>query len=569
MQHKGSTDHRRRLRKALRTSAGIIVALGTLYLGADIWVTHKVKRLVAEESEKLSHGMLRTTVEGVGINPFNLSVTLRGIAVRSDSAALAARMPSIGALNLDIARLRIRGIRRSKAPGDHTIAVAALRITSPRLSLVRNIAAAPPAADPAGARPDTAQVPLSPPRVEIGLFTLQDGAVSLCEHRDTATLCHKVGGLTLRTENFVFDAASALTAGGLAAAELTATVNHIAYSFDRGAMTLEIDTLAVSTRDSLVELGGVRLLPQYPKATFAANAPRHADWTQVIAGSVRLTGIDFGAMASHRYLIDSVRIADIEVASYKNRQIAQPERVKQLLFQSVQRLPRPVAVRRIRLDNIRATYEELPAAGSAAGTVTFDSLNGDFYGLTNIPSPGQPFYTLEASGRLMGQGTLSATFELPVEASTNHFEVSGTLGPMEMQALNPTLVPLAGARVTSGRINGMDFRIAGSERQSSVTLQLRYDDLGVTVVRDTGDSLHARPVLTFLVDDLLLHHSNPDNHGLRTGTGTAERDPQRSQFNYLWKSLLPGIKSTLIGRDRNRDAGTDRDKRKAERRRLF
>ena len=31
--------------------------------------------------------------------------------------------------------------------------------------------------------------------------------------------------------------------------------------------------------------------------------------------------------------------------------------------------------------------------------------------------------------------------------------------------------------------------------------------------------------------------------------GSAERDPYRSQFNYWWKSLLPGIKNTVLGKD--------------------
>lgn len=86
----------------------------------------------------------------------------------------------------------------------------------------------------------------------------------------------------------------------------------------------------------------------------------------------------------------------------------------------------------------------------------------------------------------------------------------------------------------------MNFSIAGNAMQSSVTLELRYDSLNVAWMKNENGRLQERKFLSAVLDGLALKHSNPDSQGMRTGSGTTERDQYRSQFNYLWKSLATG-----------------------------
>ena len=81
-------------------------------------------------------------------------------------------------------------------------------------------------------------------------------------------------------------------------------------------------------------------------------------------------------------------------------------------------------------------------------------------------------------------------------------------------------------------------------------MTMLYDGLDVEMVRRQPDGrLKERRLMTFVVDKMLIRPSNPDGRGTRTADGSAERDPYRSQFNYWWKSLLPGIKNTVLGKD--------------------
>ena len=263
--------------------------------------------------------------------------------------------------------------------------------------------------------------------------------------------------------------------------------------------------------------------------------------------------MDFAALLNDKSLkIDSVAVRNVILGSYKNRQVPQRQRIKPLFYESLHKLPWDVDIRRIRFDSLDVTYQELSPTGTTPGTIIFNELNGDFFGLTNRPRNGRTSFTIEAQGKLMNRGRMQATFTLPVDSTDNDFTVTGRLGPLNAEALNPITEPLTNLYIDNGRINGMNFSIAGNAMQSSVTLELRYDSLNVAWMKNENGRLQERKFLSAVLDGLVLKHSNPDSQGMRTGSGTTERDQYRSQFNYLWKSLLPGVKSTLMGRDRKR-----------------
>lgn len=259
---------------------------------------------------------------------------------------------------------------------------------------------------------------------------------------------------------------------------------------------------------------------------FAQRAPGHIDWTRVSVRSIGCTGIDWAAWTDGGGLrIDSLSIPQAEVESYKNRQVPRPQRVKQLFYRSLQRLPFSVDVRRITLGNVRARYDELSENGTEPGIVQFDSLSGEFYGLTNRGGA-DDFFRLEARGELYGAGLLKASFRFPSDSLNRRFEIDGSLGPMSLPLLNRVVTPLAGIQIDSGRLERIEFRVTGNDARSEVQMTMLYDGLDVEMVKRQPDGrLKERRLMTFVVDKMLIRPSNPDGRGTRTADGSTERDP--------------------------------------------
>ena len=547
-------ERKPRFRKIVRTAGIVVVAVLLLLAGANLWIGRIVRQKIEKEVAEQTGGMCRISIDRVRLNPVGRSLRLKGIVLTTDSLLLAKRHPGLRMFRLTAAQLSIGGIRLTQQDGDRTPTIAEIEVSAPHVDIVRNFSDSVPPVD--SLQRASGQIVRT---IGFGRLRIADGSVTYCEIRNGRQTCHTLRGLSVQTDDFRLNAGNANDNGWLDNGIRT-SVESVNYQLDEGAVALQADTLIIDTRKGECSVAGVRLLPQYPKSEFASLAAGHPDWTQVVAGRIACTGVDYPEIARNKKLkIDSVWIGNVEIGSFKNRQIPQKQRIKPLFYQSLQKLSFGVEVRRISFSDIRAVYEELSATGTVPGTVTFDSLRGDLYGLANAASPEHPRITLKASGRLMNRGVLQATFLLPADSLDDRFEVDGKLGPMELQAMNRAIEPLVNARINTGRIDGMNFRIAGDSRQADVQLLLLYDSLNVSLMKQEKDGPKARRLLSAIVDDLLIRTGNPEDGVTRTGEGVTERDPYRSQFNYLWKSLMPGIKQTVVGhgtvvkRHRHRD----------------
>ena len=223
-----------------------------------------------------------------------------------------------------------------------------------------------------------------------------------------------IEGLSLGSDDLCFDMSADSLSRPWFCSDMELAVDRLDYRIDEGAVLLEVDTLRFGAGDGSLYVAAVRLGNRsIPRSMFAQRAPGHIDWTRVSVREHRM----------HRYLIgphgrdggglriDSLSIPQAEVESYKNRQVPRPQRVKQLFYRSLQRLPFAVDVRRITLGNVRARYDELSENGTEPGIVQFDSLSGEFYGLTNRGGA-DDFFPVGGPGRVV-RGR-SAESEFPV-----------------------------------------------------------------------------------------------------------------------------------------------------------
>ena len=450
-----TTERKPRFRKIVRTAGIVVVAVLLLLAGANLWIGRIVRQKIEKEVAEQTGGMCRISIDRVRFNPVGRSMRLKGIVLTTDSLLLAKRHPGLRMFRLTAAQLSIGGIRLTQQDGDRTPTIAEIEVSAPHVDIVRNFSdSVPPVDSLQRASGQTVRT------IGIGRLRIADGSVTYCEIRNGRQTCHTLRGLSVQTDDFRLNAGNANDSGWLDNGIRT-SVESVNYQLDEGAVALQADTLIIDTRKGECSVAGVRLLPQYPKSEFASLVAGHPDWTQVVAGRIACTGVDYPEIARNKKLkIDSVWIGNVEIGSFKNRQIPQKQRIKPLFYQSLQKLSFGVEVRRISFSDIRAVYEELSATGTVPGTVTFDSLRGDLYGLANAASPEHPRITLKASGRLMNRGVLQATFLLPADSLDDRFEVDGKLGPMELQAMNRAIEPLVNARINTGRIDGMNFRIA-------------------------------------------------------------------------------------------------------------
>ena len=102
--------------------------------------------------------------------------------------------------------------------------------------------------------------------------------------------------------------------------------------------------------------------------------------------------------------------------------------------------------------------------------------------------------------------------------------------------------------VTSGKIDAMNFSFTANNTKATGKMIMLYHGLDIAVKnKRTDDTTAFRERLISLIAKRKVLDSNPiPNEDVREGIIDYERDPERFLFNYCFKSILSGIKSSLV-----------------------
>lgn len=390
-------------------------------------------------------------------------------------------------------------------------------------------------------------------RVKIVNLILTNGAIYEYETDGEKSNLHVTNGISFETGAIAIDLTSDTANTHLSRRNLTANIVGIQYTFQNKENQLRLDTLYLNTTKRFIRTTGLQLIPQLPQSDYAELSQTHSDWTKIQTSTTIWSGIDFTAFMKERSIvIDTITIQHAEINSYKNRQIAQPQREKQLLNQTLRHLPIALDIRCIQFGPLDVVYQELTPEGVQPGKLTVTNLTGECLGLSNRPAQNQSFLTIRSTGKLMGLANLQTTINFSLQDTSEQFTVNGQLGSLAMNQLNTLTEPLANLSIQNGRIDTLIFNITGNKHSSAVDLKLLYNGLEIELIKDHDGQIRQRRLLSEAINDWILYSSNPQYGRTRIGTGSTDRDPYKSQFNYLWKSLWPGLKSMLI-KHRDRD----------------
>ncbi len=305
------------------------------------------------------------------------------------------------------------------------------------------------------------------------------------------------------------------------------TVARARFMSEDGSVRYMVDSLAVDTVARRISLKTFAIEPTYAKEEFTEKSWRHGDWTQITIGAVECSGFDMKGMA-----LDSIRIAGGSIVSFKDRKTAHLNTsVKPMYHTVIKRINSQVAIRTVVFEKLGVRYEEVPLRGDEAGVLTVEDISGS----ATVNDNGTAW---SATGLIMGSGPLTARGTLPLKG--DQFELSGTLSECRAEIFNPMATPLSNIEIRTGHIRRLDLSIAGDSIQAHARAILIYDGLTVELLDRHHDD---RKLISDIINNILPNASETTT----PLSGDFARDPQRSVWNYIWKTLFDAIKKAVMG----------------------
>lgn len=314
----------------------------------------------------------------------------------------------------------------------------------------------------------------------------------------------------------------------------------------KGLYQFKIASIVADTERGTLEGHSLLLVPQKTKYKFAHVAGKQIDRINLFIPKVKFSGIRYDQLRDSVFAASHIVIDSAELYSFRDKRMPFREtKNKPLPMEALKSLKLAVEIDSISITNTKITYEEFPPEGFKSGKVIFETLNATLTNVSNKVYYNKPkFATLRASAKLMGKGLIQASFYLPIDDGP--YRAEGKISSMNLSHLNRVLENLAFISVERGRLNELYFNFNYTDKLSTGNLMINYADLKINGLKKEK-SAEKNDLKSFVINVLIKDSKDKNTPAeKRTGTISFERDRKRQIFNYWWKSLLSGIKGSVL-----------------------
>ncbi len=358
---------------------------------------------------------------------------------------------------------------------------------------------------------------------------------------------------------------------GIDSLAFQATVDTVIYRVDD--FTMGFNNLDMLTADSLfhltmqsfdlsykrksVTMAEVVFTPNISEADMQARfVYQHTN----VSGSVEslsLRQVNFDSLINHRtILIDSVLLDKPDVSIFKdNTKPVDKNRIPAYFGQQLGALPVSLRVKHVKATNIHLVNVERKRDSSYARV----SIHRGTALVGNITKRSRKPMTLHADAYI--ENKVHFDLQLGFSYQEPEFTLNGKLGKFNLMDLNSVILAYTPAKINRGTADEISFSGMVYKTNSTGTMKFLYHDLEVDL--ELQKKARWKSAAIAFAANAIVDSSNPPSAKLppRIVKFEAKRDMNKGFINLIIKSLLSGVKETLIMSKENRQSYKDSKKK--------
>jgi len=342
---------------------------------------------------------------------------------------------------------------------------------------------------------------------------------------------------------------------------LDTTIYHFA-DFSTGLKELDIQTadslfrltmrsFDLSYKDRSIKLSDVAFKPNVSEATMQARFKYQNTQFSGTVGTLNLLGVNFDSLIyKKKIFIDEIILDKVSASIFKDKsKPADPKIFPQYLGQSIKAIPSPVLIKKVKGTNVNLVNKERNPDGSYS-TANINRATLEVKNITNLSSSDVLMLNANAYIENKAHFNLSLGFSY-IEPQ---FSFNGRIEKFDLPGLNPLIQAYTPASINKGVLDEMTFSGNVYRTGSSGTMKFLYHDLDIEIDLE-GKAKWKSSVLQFGANTIL-PAANPASATMppRIVNFRAERDMHKSFVNITIKSLLAGLKETMIMSKENKKA---------------
>lgn len=382
--------------------------------------------------------------------------------------------------------------------------------------------------------------------INVGEIILDEVKLVYKDHSNDKVAVSQFKELNLKAVDLLIDSATQTdTARFLYCKDVITELHNYKSRSADGMYNFKIKSVKLSTQTAQLTIAGVNLQPM-DAATFFKKRPD--DRMTLYLDTVQLNKFDYMNFQKSQDLKVSkvvIKSGSFEIFSNYNGPLKSSDRVVTFPNWALRNLVKvKLNADTLDLKHINFTYKQFASKTQKIGVINFTNTNGRFTNITNDKELLKTNATCTAyvTSYFMGKAKLNMAFNFNLSDAAYSYSFKGGLAPMDMKLVNAATMPLATAKITSGRANRLSFAMHGNQNVSSGRVSFLYSDLKVDLL---NPDYTKKTLLSALANTIILKHDNPDdgNTTPRTADVLFIRPKSFPFFKTVWQSLLVGIKA--------------------------
>lgn len=406
--------------------------------------------------------------------------------------------------------------------------------------------------------------------IQVANVEIADASLKVQDHKGKNTETFQLNRIDAGFKNILVDSANKVFGDKFLYSDIfNLKISDYSYLTPDSLYLLGAAGIRFSNKNMAITIDSGFMAPQFDEEIFAAKVGHQTDRFQWVFDSAYLEHIRIPELLSqNRVSISKATFYQFIGDDYRDKTYnLLPDHYTSLPVSGIRSLPFVFMLDTLKLENSRIQYREYVPPAIEPGIIWFDGLTLEGKNITNDSTiiARDSIMKFFAKAKLMNEAGLEFSVKFDLKSPRDEFRASGVLNELDLTSMNPFLENVAFIKIKKGTNNLLTFNFDGDNDVARGELFFNYDKLSIRLidkktmdVRGFGES-----VASFIANNFIIRSDNPKYAiFFRKGKIYFERNNQKSFFNYVAKSILSGVLSTIKGG--NKERKENRRKRRLE-----
>ncbi|UJH90856.1 hypothetical protein LZ575_19365 [Antarcticibacterium sp. 1MA-6-2] len=291
-----------------------------------------------------------------------------------------------------------------------------------------------------------------------------------------------------------------------------------------------------------LKLTGLHLKPKFSIPEFDSRISYEKDRIEMKVASIGINNFGWEIIQdSLKFSSPLINIENPHLEVYRNKLLPDDTRIKPLYSQTIRELGIKLNVDSVRIRDMDIVYREKVRKERPPGELKFSKVQALIENLSNVIDTASRKTRISAEALFMEKAPLTMDLTFDVNAPNDTFHVSGRMGAIRAETLNPFLKPAMNIE-TEGIINSMFYDFTGNRINATGNMKLAYEDFKVSILKkgeNEEKSFLSSLANLFIKNKAVDEEVNQDNLEVT-------RDQTKSFWNFLWLCIREGAIKGLI-----------------------